>query len=319
MKQYAVMHIEKGASSASGLGGHIDRTEEKAHTFRHADPEKRKLNIDVPLPGDRHKMPLNKAIEDRIKKGYCGKTAIRKDAVKHLSIVLSGSHEQMTEIFRNKEKRAGWLQSNCDWAAKEFGVENIVKMTLHCDEKTPHFHLVVVPLTKDGRLSAKSVMGNPEAMSLRQSRYAAAMQPFGLSRGVEGSPIKHTNEKWYHGQIQKAATLDLNFIDEKILLPKSKIYQVNDKPGVFDSWKNWREGQNKAILDSFAEVVGVIEEKKIKPLKSAVNALQQNQQTHFDKSLKYNREIAKLQEMQKAVDRKLNPEKYPDQNKGFRR
>ena len=45
-----------------------------------------------------------------------------------------------------------------------FGKENIVSSAMYRDERTPHMHVVVVPLTEDGRLSARSVVGKKEQM-----------------------------------------------------------------------------------------------------------------------------------------------------------
>ena len=53
-----------------------------------------------------------------------------------------------------------WQRANIKFLEDEYGKENIVKLELHRDEKTPHFHAIVVPLTKDGRLSAKEVVGD---------------------------------------------------------------------------------------------------------------------------------------------------------------
>ena len=39
----------------------------------------------------------------------------------------------------------------------------ILSAVVHMDEKTPHMHLCFVPLTEDGRLSAKDIMGNKKA------------------------------------------------------------------------------------------------------------------------------------------------------------
>lgn len=38
---------------------------------------------------------------------------------------------------------------------EEYGKENLLYATVHMDEITPHMHYGVVPITKDGRLSAK--------------------------------------------------------------------------------------------------------------------------------------------------------------------
>ena len=68
---------------------------------------------------------------------------------------------------------------------------------LHRDEKTPHLHVVTVNLTKDGRLSAKEILGNPKAMQERQDRYAEQMKSFGLERGLKNTGIDHEDAKLF--------------------------------------------------------------------------------------------------------------------------
>lgn len=46
---------------------------------------------------------------------------------------------------------------------KEYGAENILYVTVHMDEKTPHMHFGVVPITEDGRLSVKEILGNKKS------------------------------------------------------------------------------------------------------------------------------------------------------------
>ena len=54
------------------------------------------------------------------------------------------------------------------------------------DEKTPHMHLCFVPITKDGRLSAKEVLGNKAAMCKWQDDFFDRMHGFYpmLERGI---------------------------------------------------------------------------------------------------------------------------------------
>ena len=42
---------------------------------------------------------------------------------------------------------------------------------VHMDEKTPHMHLCFVPLTEDGRLSAKEIVGNKKKLTQWQDRF----------------------------------------------------------------------------------------------------------------------------------------------------
>ena len=199
---FAVYHATKMSASGSGLGAHIDRKERQEHTFQNADPARRELNQSFAVTEHCSK-PLHTAISERIAEGYTGTTAIRKDAVRALSLVFTGTHEDMKAIEADPEKLQGWLKANYQFVAQEFGKENVVRLVLHLDEKTPHLHAVVVPLV-EGKLTAKKLLGNKKDMSARQDRYAQAMAPFGLLRGVRGSKAIHNSEGWYLGQQQQA-------------------------------------------------------------------------------------------------------------------
>ena len=198
---YAIYHIEKGNISSGGIGNHIDRKEGKEHSYKHADPERRHLNMNIVLPKNRQRMPLADAISDRIKEGYHGKKGIRKDAVKYCTHILTGSHEKMHDIFSSEKSAKEWINRNYTFMAKEFGEQNIVRFSVHLDEKTPHIHAVTVPLTEDGRLSAKEIVGNRTKMQARQDRYAEYMHKFGLERGIKGTGIKHETAKEYYARI----------------------------------------------------------------------------------------------------------------------
>jgi len=201
---YAVFHPSKGKGNGNKLGAHIDRDDSQSQTFRSADPERRHLNRNVKLPNGYSGMKLEDAINARISEGYRGKRSVRKDAVKFISMVMTGSHREMKEIFSDGKKSRQWLTANLDFACREFGRDNIVRATLHLDEKTPHLHIVAVPLTKDGRLSAKEIFGDVRKLSERQDRYADAMRPFGLERGIKGAKSVHTSEGWYIARQKEA-------------------------------------------------------------------------------------------------------------------
>ena len=200
---YAVYHAEKGKISSGGIGAHIDRAKGFEHTYRHADPALAHLNRSFEINAHCNKL-LHVAVSDRIGEGYTGKKAIRKDAVRYQTHVLTGSHQDMHRIFSNPDTADAWIKANMQFMADEFGRENIVRFVLHRDEKTPHLHVVTVPLTQDGRLSAKEIMGNRKAMQLRQDRYAEAMQAFGLQRGIRNTGIKHESAKEYYARMEEA-------------------------------------------------------------------------------------------------------------------
>ena len=189
---FAVYHMEKGKGGSGGIGRHIDRIESKYGytTYEHSDASMRELNKEFIL-NEHCKKPLPKAIEDRIKEGYTQSKEIRKDAVKFQTHILTGSHEQMKDIFSSKTTADKWLKENMDRICERYGKENIVRFTLHMDEKTPHIHAITVPITNDGRLSAKSYADGKKALREMQTDYAQRMEQFGLERGVERVGVKH--------------------------------------------------------------------------------------------------------------------------------
>jgi len=219
--QYAVIHADKKTTTGK-LGNHIDRNPDNAHSYRTADPNRLHLNQDF-TPDKFRKLSLEESIKLRIAEGRKDTSTIRKDAVRAVTWILSGSHEKMTEIFRDPLRSKSWIDANRKFMATEFGEENIVRFTLHLDEKTPHIHAVIVPINRQGKLNAKSLMGGPSEMVDRQSRYAEAMKGFGLERGVINSKAKHESDGWYEGK-QRVAVAEVQETLKSI--EKKNVFQI---------------------------------------------------------------------------------------------
>jgi hypothetical protein len=199
---YAVYHVEKGGISSGGIGNHIDRAAGAEHSYRHSDASQRHLNKNYEVT-KYCQLPLHEAITSRIEEGYTQSKAIRKDAVKYCTHVLTGSHEEMKHIFSKPDTAELWIKANRHFVEQEFGKDNILRFTLHMDEKTPHLHVVTVPLTGDGRLSAKEMIGNRLEMQARQDRYSEAMERFGLKRGEKSTGVSHESAREYYSRIEK--------------------------------------------------------------------------------------------------------------------
>jgi len=226
MKQFTVCHMNKAkAGTSGGLTSHIDRTnnQEQGNVY----DEKKSLNFELV----EKKGSIDDMIKSRIAEGYKGKKAIRKDAVTSQRYILSGSHEQMIRIAENPRNIKKWADDNYNFFAKKYGKENIIRATVHLDEKTPHMHLITVPLTPDGRLSAKEFTGSAKKLKELQSDYAEVIgKPWGLTRGLENSPRKHIETKAFYKYLKNEE------LDAKWLLSHpnrleivSKLLQENDK------------------------------------------------------------------------------------------
>ncbi|RYF15122.1 MAG: plasmid recombination enzyme, partial [Oxalobacteraceae bacterium] len=68
---------------------------------------------------------------------------------------------------------------------------------------SPHLSAFVVPLTADGRLSAKEFIGSKAKMSADQTSYAGKVRDLGLERGIEGSRASHERVASFYGAIAK--------------------------------------------------------------------------------------------------------------------
>ncbi len=67
------------------------------------------------------------------------------------------------------------------WLEKKYGKDRVVAAVVHRDEATPHLSAFVVPLTQDGRLSAKEFIGGRSKMREDQSTYAESVKNWVLS------------------------------------------------------------------------------------------------------------------------------------------
>lgn len=91
------------------------------------------------------------------------KRKIRKDAVRYLV-----ARANMPDYSaRTKEERDEWVGRVRKFFAEKYGEANVVDVRWHFDQTTPHLHLTIVPITKDGRLSAKDVF-RPTKTNMRR-------------------------------------------------------------------------------------------------------------------------------------------------------
>lgn len=212
----------KSLASMTSATQHEQRT---AGDLSHIDESRTHLNKRVAYDG----------IEDSPKKAaeaYIKDKGIQFDKRNHTpitSLVLSASPEyfEMKDGIPNEKKTAQWAKATMGWAVETFG-EDLVHCSLHLDEKTPHFHLHVVPTyekkTKhrtviQGSHSKCKAFGGRGSYHRLWDGYAAATAHLGLHRGErvpEGARGSHrTARQWVNdmarrwgGRAQEMALLD---------------------------------------------------------------------------------------------------------------
>ncbi len=113
----------------------------------------------------------------------------RKDAVVMNSFVV-GSDKTFFDGLA-KVEQYNFFSDCYKFFAERYGEENIIAAVVHNDETTPHMHLNLMPVTKDGRLCSKQLFDKPQLQQLQTDFYEEVGKRWGLQRGKEGSQKKH--------------------------------------------------------------------------------------------------------------------------------
>ena len=162
--QYAILRFAKyKGPEISQIEAHNERTKEKYASNPDIDLSRSKYNFHIIEPTDKYR----KMSEALIKRYNCPR--VRSDSVRIVETLITASPE-FFEGKSEKEIRA-FFQHAVDFLKDELGEDRLISAVVHMDEKTPHMHVSFVPITKDGRLSAKDIVGNRKSLTAWQDRY----------------------------------------------------------------------------------------------------------------------------------------------------
>lgn len=150
-----------------------------------------------------------------LKDGTVKKIGLRSDAkvLRNFIVQLDPEHTGTVEQWEQKPEaeRQKDLSLMVDTLIKDhigglYGKENLLSMTLHMDEKSPHIHLMVTPIDSEGRIRNESFIKNKTAMrkfwdgartKLRSAGYEAEM----VTRDVDA---KHETLRQFKTRTGKA-------------------------------------------------------------------------------------------------------------------
>lgn len=167
MAEYAILRFTKHkAGPAGALEAHHERTKEKYASNPDIDRSKSKENFHIVKPNKRYRQEIN----SRIQAAGC---RTRKDSTMFVDTLITAS----PEFFKNRKKAEikAFFAEAVAFMEKKIGKNNIFSAVVHMDEKTPHLHLCFTPITEDGRLSAKDILGNRAQLSKWQDEFHTHM------------------------------------------------------------------------------------------------------------------------------------------------
>lgn len=166
--QHAILRFAKHkAGPAGALEAHHERTKEQYASNPDIDTSRSRDNFHIIRPEQKYR----REIDSRIKAAGC---RTRKDSTMFVDTLITASPEFFTS--RRKKEIQAYFTEAVAFMEQKVGRGNIFSAVVHMDEKTPHLHLCFTPITEDGRLSAKEILGNRAQLSKWQDEFHAHMK-----------------------------------------------------------------------------------------------------------------------------------------------
>ena len=161
--QFAILRFAKYKGPEIGhIESHNERTKEKYASNPDVDTSRSHLNFHLIMPQRKYRAEAEKQIAE----AGC---RTRSDSVRVVEALVTAS----PEFFKGKKKGEikAYFTEALDFIREHQDPKTIISAVVHMDEKTPHMHLCFVPLTEDGRLSAKEIVGNKKKLTRWQDRF----------------------------------------------------------------------------------------------------------------------------------------------------
>ena len=195
-----VCNVEKfKGGQLYGMDIHIQRKTDN-HSNKDIDISKRHLNYELVESGKEHKFQFTdhyfSAVKKRIEQGYLGQKALRKDATLACGVLISSDKKFFENLTEEQER--DFFNTAYEHLCEIYGKENIISAKVHKDETTPHLHAIVVPLTKDGRLTAKELFDRKALTALHNDIPKKLKQRgFNIERGERNAQVKRMETDEY--------------------------------------------------------------------------------------------------------------------------
>lgn len=176
-------HVEKFQAAALGrVCDHFERRAELDHGYKRENIDNERSWLNYNLAPQR---PVSQVefINERIDSLNL-KRRPRKDAVRMCDCVIT-----MPRSFDPSRQRE-FFDAAYAFLAQRYGAENVVSAWVHRDETQPHMHFAWVPVTQDGRLSAKSVVNRLDLKTLHPDMQVAMETALGCKVEIILDPEK---------------------------------------------------------------------------------------------------------------------------------
>lgn len=321
---FFVYHLAKySKNNVVGIQKHNQR-QNKSYKNKDIDLSKSKLNIDFE---NQTRIKYLEKVEKIIKENRTKGKAIRKDAVLMCESVISASPEFFLGMEQSEKEK--YFKYSYEFLKNRYGEKNMISATVHFDETTPHMHFNFVPITSDGKLSARDLITRMELKKIQDElpRYLQS-KGFDIKRGREYSKEKHMQPEDY----KKQQIQELRELENKLEYVK-KLFKGFEKPlNSFNELepanikKNLITGKETVYKNDYDEAIDILkgtmkenlelkeklhnEQLKARNLEVKLNTVNEYERLTYEKEKKFKLEKEEFEEQKQLIyERENNIEK----------
>ena len=165
--QHAILRFAKyKGPTVSRIEAHNERTKENYASNPDIKTELSKHNFHPVVPQGKYREVSNQIIRNV----GC---RVRKDSVTAVEVLITASPEFFEKKSRTEIRE--FFAYAVEFMKSKQNPDTYISAVVHVDEKTPHMHLCFVPITPDGRLSAKEIIGNKKRLTKWQDEFWSYM------------------------------------------------------------------------------------------------------------------------------------------------
>lgn len=202
-------------------------------------------------------------------------------------IALDTIYTASAEFFKGKtnEQINSYFSDCLQFHQQKYG--HVVSAVIHYDETTPHMHVLSVPLTRDGRLSARDVVGNRTAMSRAQTEFHEEVgKMYGLERGVH----RDCAEKRQHITAQEHR---LRETEQKLQEQQQKLQELQELQQHEQQRLELLQSRNNEEHQKLRAVVGKVHQsnRDLKTLQRYVGRAEQERAHEIYRQYRYDDEL----------------------------
>lgn len=236
--QKQVMDIEPGKGMTMNESNEHqrkwnDHTKQVQMGRREYDPTRDHLNFEIAKGGKIQPIDKSKSIPQRMKErlealGLKDPNEGKEKPTRNTlaKIIFQGNHDRMVELafgtqdvdlerqrdnshIQRMPEIEQWALDQYRFACEQWGEDNIVGFYVHLDEKCPHIHCTVLPITDKGKLSHKKVFHGESKEAMRahllylHDELAKVNAKWGLERGsdIRETGAKHCSPEQYRRKL----------------------------------------------------------------------------------------------------------------------